>query len=165
MLNRRSAFASNNRRTASPGTENNLEPRSRGLDKRRVLIIIGVRVSVRTDGLGRVGVVVGRAFSRVVEGARAAVFLLVVFGARAVARVEGRAVHVAVWVGVGAVAWFGGGGDLEVPRTPLGDGGGGFVVLEGEGVAGGRAEELLVVGVRVEVWGCEVADRSHAGRV
>ncbi|RMZ08417.1 hypothetical protein D0860_04684 [Hortaea werneckii] len=165
MLNRRSAFTSNNRRTPTSRTENNLEPRSRGLDKGRVLIIVGVGIGVRTDGFGRVGVVVGGAFAPVVEGARTAVFLFVVFGAGAVAGVEGRAIHVPVWVGVGAVARFGGRGELQVPGTPLGDGGGGFVVFEGEGVVGGCAEELLVVGVGIEVWGREVADRSHAGGV
>lgn len=115
-----------------------MEARSLGHTKRRVLVVVGEGVGIRTNGLGGFGVVVRRALARAVVLPRAAVSRLIVLCTRRVARVESGTFHVAVWVRIDAVAGALRRRDLQVPWTPLGDLRGGGVV-EGEGKGGVRS--------------------------
>lgn len=151
-------------RARSTRTQHDLEACSFGHTKRRVLVVVGEGVGIRTHRLGGFGVVVRRALARSVVLARAAVRGLVVLGASREARVERRALHVAVWVRVDAVAGALRWRDLQVPGTPLGDlgvGGG----VEGEGVGGVCSQEGLRVGVEVVARRTDVTGASYAGRV
>jgi hypothetical protein len=143
---------SQNVRARSTRAQHDLETHSLGHTKRRVLVVVGERVGIRTHRFGSFGVVVRRALARAVVLPRAAVRGLVVLGARREARVERRPLHVAVWVWVHAVAGALRWRDLQVPGAPLRDlrGGGG---VEGEGGGAVCSEEDLVVGVGVVVRG------------
>jgi hypothetical protein len=95
---------SQNIRARPTRTQHDLETDSLGHTKRRVLVVVGERVGIRTHRFGSFGVVVRRALARAVVLPRAAVRGLVVLGASREARVERGPLHVAVWVRVNAVA-------------------------------------------------------------
>lgn len=120
---------------ASPrGTEHHLPTATRGDDERGRLVVESVTVSVWTDGFGAPAVEICGAFLGAVVGACAAVAGGVAFCAGGEARVEDGALDIVVWIGVDAVAGFGGLCYLEVPRTPTCDLGISLTCFPGNGI-------------------------------
>lgn len=94
------------------------------------------------------------------------VLILVILVASRRARIICRASNIAVWVRVDtATSRVLGRLDLQVPGTPVLDSIRRGLGFERELVGRGRVEELLVIGVRVEIRGGEVVDAGDAGRV